>query len=159
MKPSSGSQGRGIQIVKDLNSAVIPESHLQRIYTAQMYIQNPLLIRGYKFDIRLYALVTSFHPMTVYLFREGLVRFATEKYTNDITESRDDIYKHLTNTSINKHSPIFVDRMSEFEFEISDALGFGSKSKRTLKQLVSYLYHNNVDFRPIWNEYVLKTIQ
>lgn len=117
-----------------------------------MYIQNPLLIRGYKFDIRLYALVTSFHPMTVYLFREGLVRFATEKYNDELSDSPDNVYKHLTNTSINKHSPIFKDRMSTFDFEISEALGFGSKSKRTLKQLISYLHHQDIDFRPIWNE-------
>lgn len=123
------------------------------MYTAQIYLDNPLLIQGYKFDIRLYALVTSFHPMNIYLYKEGLVRFATEKYENDISDEGIR-YRHLTNTSINKFSPIFkkTSELSPFEIDITRTLGFGSKSKRTLKQLVSYMFHKNVDFRPIWQE-------
>lgn len=120
-----------------------------------MYINNPMLIMGYKFDIRIYALVTSFHPMKIFLYKEGLVRFATEKYDDAINENPSDNFKHLTNTSINKFSPIFNSGRSTFESDITQVLGFGSKSKRTLKQLVAYFYRNNVDFRPIWDQYVI----
>lgn len=152
MKPSSGSQGKGIQIVKNLNNAVLPDTDPTKLFTVQMYIDNPLLIMGYKFDIRIYALVTSFHPMKIYLYKEGLVRFATQKYDSTIHENEEDNFKHLTNTSINKFSPIFDGINSTFEQEITQVLGFGSKSKRTLKQLVSFLYRSNVDFRPIWEQ-------
>ena len=175
MKPSNGSQGRGIQLVEDLSTVELPED---RIYTAQLYIQNPWLLQGYKFDMRIYALVTSFHPLTIHLYKEGLVRFATKKYDDELfsqdTAGRMDTFKHLTNTSINKHSPLFVSLgntkkvideatrarieeaqlQSTFEADITKALGLGSQSKRTLRQLVTYMHKNNIDFRNIWKEYV-----
>ena len=42
----------------------------------QSYIQNPFLINGYKFDFRIYVLVTSINPLRIYLYKDGLVRYA-----------------------------------------------------------------------------------
>ena len=39
------------------------------------YLANPMLIDGFKFDVRLYVAVTSYDPMTVYMYEEGLTRY------------------------------------------------------------------------------------
>ena len=44
------------------------------VQVVSRYIPNPLLVGGHKCDLRLYAAVTSYDPLLVYLYREGLVR-------------------------------------------------------------------------------------
>ena len=44
------------------------------------YVANPLLIDGYKFDLRVYVAMTSINPLRIYIYEDGLTRFATQKY-------------------------------------------------------------------------------
>lgn len=81
VKPAHSSQGRGIYLLTDLQDlppAVVDNTPQQ--YVISRYIYKPLLINGLKFDIRMYVLVTSLDPLRIYLYNEGLVRFASEPY-------------------------------------------------------------------------------
>jgi hypothetical protein len=58
----------------------LPTSKDHDSFVVSRYIENPLLLNGHKFDLRIYVAITSYEPLRVYVYREGLVRFASEKY-------------------------------------------------------------------------------
>lgn len=70
------------------------------------YIGNPLLIDDYKFDLRIYVAITSINPLRIYIYDEGLTRFATVKYTQ--SSKKQSRYVHLTNYSLNKYNANFI---------------------------------------------------
>ena len=51
---------------------------------------------GFKFDLRIYVMVTSFDPLRIYIFNEGLARFSTVRYDGSPL-NLGNIYMHLTN--------------------------------------------------------------
>jgi len=112
IKPSNRSQGQGIVLVNKLKTVkklnfikTITENNqdttTSQTYVISKYIDDPFLICHKKFDIRLYALVTSYNPIKVWLFKQGFCRFCNEKYSVDVNDI-DNIYVHLTNVAIQK---------------------------------------------------------
>ncbi len=75
IKPASSSRGRGIYLIDDVSEVPIDETCV-----VSRYVANPFLINGLKFDLRIYVLVTSMDPLRIYVFNEGLTRFASEPY-------------------------------------------------------------------------------
>lgn len=64
----------------------------------QEYIEKPFLMEGYKFDLRIYILVTSCDPLKIFLYHDGLVRMGTEKYippneSNLVSDKRELSYR------------------------------------------------------------------
>ncbi|CAK1596205.1 unnamed protein product [Parnassius mnemosyne] len=111
MKPCGKSQGTGIFLINKLSKlkkwsreakAPFHPQLSKESYVISRYIDNPLLIGGKKFDLRLYVLITSFRPLKAYLFQLGFCRFCTVKYDTSVTEL-DNMYVHLTNVSVQKH--------------------------------------------------------
>lgn len=52
-------------------------------------------------------LVTGCDPLRIFLYKDGLVRFATSEYEKPTNKNKGELYKHLTNFSINKNNPLF----------------------------------------------------
>ena len=94
MKPANLSRGRGIYLLDSPN-----EIHVEDVSVLSRYIHNPLLINGHKFDLRIYVCITSLDPLRLYVYKEGLARFASEAYVGGAKGNR---FAHLTNYSINK---------------------------------------------------------
>ncbi len=104
MKPSNKSQGKGIWLSDK------PEEILQKQKESMVvseYVYNPLLVNGLKFDMRIYVGITCYNPLRIYIFENGLARFATSDYSFD-PSSKENLLAHLTNYSLNKFSENFV---------------------------------------------------
>ena len=97
VKPCASSCGRGIKLYR----GVPPAPKADRKVVCQRYIGNPFLVEQRKFDLRMYCVVSGFDPLRIFLFDEGLVRFAAEKYPGP-DKGLDNSYMHLTNYSISK---------------------------------------------------------
>uniref|UniRef100_A0A1X7VFQ0 Tubulin--tyrosine ligase-like protein 5 n=1 Tax=Amphimedon queenslandica TaxID=400682 RepID=A0A1X7VFQ0_AMPQE len=107
VKPCHSSRGRRIYLINNPSQICSVEP-----VVVSRYIDNPLCINGFKFDLRLYVAVTSYDPIRIYLYSEGLGRFAAEPYSKE-EENLTNLYMHLTNYSINKTHPDFIMSQSE----------------------------------------------
>ena len=71
MKPTSKSQGKGIFLINKLAqvkrwaNSRSAQNAARDAYVISRYIDDPFLIGGKKFDLRIYVLVTSYRPLKV----------------------------------------------------------------------------------------------
>lgn len=105
-KPANSSCGRGIRLLTSRSATLKIAEKTSGVI--QRYVDNPLLLNGYKFDLRVYVVVSSYDPLRIYLNPEGLVRLATEKYAAPSSDNIDHRTMHLTNYSVNKHSESYI---------------------------------------------------
>ena len=136
IKPYNLFGGSGVELMTSIKD--LPEEAI-----IVKYIYNPFLINCKKFDLRLYTLVTGYAPLKIYLYNEGLVRFASENYNIDKRNLKNS-FIHLTNVAINKKYR-------------SD----GKVTKWSLTTLINYLKKTEqIDFNIIWKkikDLVIKT--
>lgn len=135
IKPDNGSNGVGIFLVRNLRQLSSLETN--RKYIFQEYIENPFLIDGYKFDFRVYTLITCCDPLRIYTHKSGLVRFATAKYERPTTGNLNNRFMHLTNYSVNKNSTNYIDNAE-------------SGSKRKISAVNHWLDSNGYNVKEIW---------
>jgi tubulin polyglutamylase TTLL6/13 len=102
VKPHANCQGRGIYLTNTPNLTSKDEVIVQE------YVENPMLIDGCKFDLRVYVMVRSLDPLRIYVYEEGLCRLATSKYSKPNENNFRNDKMHLTNYAINKFAPNFI---------------------------------------------------
>jgi len=111
VKPDCQSQGKGIFLTNNVDEIAMQVNNNpnnERI-VVQEYLKEPYLIDNLKFDIRLYVLITSCDPLKIFLYHEGIVRFATEEFKAGCLNQAniDNMFIHLTNYAINKDNGKF----------------------------------------------------
>lgn len=104
VKPENSCQGKGIFLTRKVEGSIEFGEH----YVVQEYVTSPYLIDNLKFDFRVYVLIKSIAPMKIFIYREGLARFATVAYEKPQKANVTDMCMHLTNYAINKKNPNFV---------------------------------------------------
>ncbi|XP_051938962.1 tubulin polyglutamylase TTLL4 isoform X1 [Hippocampus zosterae] len=146
IKPPASARGVGIQVIHKWSQMPRKKSLL-----VQKYLHKPYLISGNKFDLRIYVYVTCYDPLRIYIFSDGLVRFASCKYSSSM-KTLSNKFMHLTNYSVNKKN-------SEYQANSDDKACQGHKW--TLKALWQYLGSRGVNTTIIWEkikDIVIKTI-
>lgn len=156
VKPDGGSQGRGIFLTSDLETLrrlAQEGKEKDQSYAVQKYVSRPMLIEGFKFDLRLYVLVAGvmvgaeMEPR-IFLFRDGLVRLCTTEYQQPSQGNMDQTCMHLTNYEVNRTSDQF--QMNKGLDEVHTG------SKRSLVWLLGHIaeVYGEEESRRVWFELV-----
>ena len=125
VKPDGGSLGSGI-IFLEPKTSFSPQKNLA---IAQEYIDS-YLIDNKKFDLRIYALVASIHPLSIYVYHGGLARFCAEEAGGNSRFSK------ITNVTMNKKAAFM---------EIS-------KISRMLTEVFEIIRRTGVDIDELWRK-------
>merc|ERR1712032_189767 len=138
VKPIGLSRGRGI-FLTDNPIALPAKDNNGRGFLVQRYIADPYLIRGRKFDLRVYLLITGINPLKFYIYKDGFMRFATELYGEG--EKISNLCAHITNQSLHEDNVVgyFGEKKDLFS-------GF----KWTLKTLSIYFRKQGIDWSQVW---------
>lgn len=140
LKPQDGAQGDGISLVRNPRDLVAKlAGNFHKAAVVQRYIEKPLLLHGIKFDLRLYVLLAGGSKDSapqVFVCKEGLARFCTERYEEPAASNMHKCMSHLTNYSLNKRSSQFEHAGESME-EVFDIHSTASKRPLTavLKQM------------------------
>ncbi|TPP63971.1 Protein polyglycylase TTLL10 [Fasciola gigantica] len=139
-KPIGWNQGKGIFLVRDLDSF---NEHLEKrdlearasptgipARIIQRYIHNPLLLDGRKFDIRCYMLVANSMPYLV-LYHPGYVRLSMYPYSTQDPS----LLTHLTNQYIQKRDPKYNEVKNETVWTIEQMNDYVNNHYREAKNL------------------------
>ncbi|CAI4225713.1 unnamed protein product [Auanema sp. JU1783] len=126
VKPDEGAQGTGIYLINHPNQIKNPDEK----QLVQEYVADPFLMGdSLKFDFRVYGVIRSINPLSMYVAREGMARFCTEKYEKPTSSNFENLFSHLTNYSLNKSNDQYVHSHS-----LED-------QKKGSKRLLSTVFH------------------
>jgi len=148
IKPGDGAQGDGItlalghdNLMRQLNEHEAKFKSLDVV--VQRYIADPMLLKGYKFDLRVYAYIRVVEPLEVYVCREGLARLCTIPYRKPAPDNIGQAMLHLTNYSLNKKSENYTHARND---------GDEKGTKRTITSAFNELRRAGYDVDELWKK-------
>lgn len=109
-------------------------------------------MNGFKFDLRIYVLTTSFNPLEAFIYKEGFARLSTAPFTLDPAQMTNK-FVHLTNYSIQKKST------TKEDIEEIDCVYGGTKI--SLSSLKKHFIRKGIDYDDMWEqtkEIVIKSL-
>eukprot|EP00929_Paragymnodinium_shiwhaense_P057357 TRINITY_DN28705_c0_g2_i1.p1 TRINITY_DN28705_c0_g2~~TRINITY_DN28705_c0_g2_i1.p1 ORF type:complete len:637 (+),score=115.52 TRINITY_DN28705_c0_g2_i1:68-1912(+) len=121
-KHPRSSKGRGIHCFDDLKDIL---SYLTLWFdraVLQKYLERPLLLRGRKFDLRQWVLVTSVQPLQAYIFSEPYLRMCGREYDD---ADLGDVSRHLSNWAVfeGAEAEESVMSLSDFKAVLEESTG------------------------------------
>lgn len=145
-KPDDGCGGDGIVILMTTSDLARKVRALKKDCSAvvQEYISRPLLLKGFKWDIRVYVLLLSLEPLRAFLCCEGLARVCSEAYAEPTMRTSHKVTCHLTNYSINKFGTNYD--------HVDDASDGTAGTKRTLSSTMAFLERLGHDARAFYKQ-------
>ena len=106
LKPLNAAEGRGIRLIERPRAGdQVPAATLYpggETLVAQQYVANPLTFRGHKFDLRVWALLTSVTPLRVYLLPDAYVRVASTVKFDPGPQYINNRCMHVTNGALQR---------------------------------------------------------
>lgn len=114
----------------------------------QKYIAKIHKIDGLKYDLRIYVLLCGVNPLRVYVYKDGLARFATVPYAGPNKENMANLNMHLTNYAINKLHEDFEQNEDQDKDDVGHKRSMKSvfygieedMSENEMKSLIAQIY-------------------
>lgn len=145
IKPLYKYGGQGIYIFKSL------EKMNEKKFIITKYITNIDLINKKKYELRIYVLISGLRPLRIYLYKDCLVRIASEDFSLN-KETIGNKFIHLTNTDINKYHRNYKNPKSKKD---------ENANEWNLKIYIKYLNKKNINYKLIHEkikDIIIKTI-
>lgn len=103
LKPALINNGQKIKIFQQLNQIeqhYLNQNRLGGEHVLQHYINRPHLLKGHKYSVRLFVIVTNYSG--AYLYPQGYFNVALQPYQS---HNFNDLSSHLTNEHLNNQEP------------------------------------------------------
>jgi len=139
LKHRSGYGSHGNQILQFKDPDTLEDLALTQDYLLQQMVENPLLLDGYKFSMRVYVVYFLQRDVPdVYLCENGLIKFAAVPYQTHSTDSN----IHMTNSGRTVSS-----KQVDFDFLQTKLAPKGQSIDRLLQDISTVVHDIFVRFR------------
>eukprot|EP00347_Sterkiella_histriomuscorum_P014173 403361882 len=161
VKPGGLSRGRNIKIFDQFSEitqyteiiTALAKEEQQNVksfgsksWVVQKYQENPFLIKGRKFDIRVWVLVASWNPLQIFLYQECYIRFSAVDYDSQNIKN---LFIHLTNNSIAKNC---TNQKKEQKEKFPENMWSLKDFKEYLNSRQAKLFGESNTYNDVWND-------